>query len=983
MTSRLDPQPLEWLDRSETLSFEFEGKAFTGFAGDSISSALLASGQTLLGRSFKYHRPRGVVTLANHDVNALFQSSEEPNIRGDITPLTAGMSLTACNVNGSLEKDRDQIIGTLSRFLPVGFYYKTFHNPKKLFPMWERVIREKAGLGTIDTRWSVRRQAKTYGFCDLLVIGAGASGMQAALSAAEQGLDVVLVDENPQIGGSLDYQLVNEANAAPIRERLKAAVQNHANIRVLPAHLACGWYTDHYVPLLGPNGIIKMRARAVISATGVMEQPAVFRNNDLPGVMMASAAQRLIVRYAVKPGQRGVVLTANSEGYRAALDMVKAGVDVAAVIDMGSANSRGVWADEIRQQGIRVLEQHAVYEAKGKKRLTQIVAAPFDGHTCEPSKAFEIDADLLLMSVGWAPAAQLLYQAGGRLAYDSTLEQLLPQELPEGIFACGRLNGAFTLEQRLADGERAGAEAAVFLKDEALPAELAACRDREAHSHPWPIVDHPGGKNFIDFDEDLQLKDLVNAAKEGFDNIELMKRFSTVGMGPSQGKHANMNGIRVLAAVTGRSIDQTGSTTARPMFHPVPVQALAGRRFRPERLTAMHQWHLDNGARMMEAGAWLRPEYYLPTSETGVSDAAGAGNLSIREQAILREVQAVRTGLGLIDVSTLGKIEVMGPDAGKLLDGSYTMRMSNIKQDMTRYALMVDESGVIVDDGIAARVAEDRFYVSATTSHADATFRTLSRHIVEWGLDVRLVNRTGSLAAMNLAGPHARKLLAPLTDIDLSEENFPYLGFKEGNLCDVPVRLIRVGFVGELGYEIHLPVASAQRVWNTLMEQGAEYGIRPFGVEAQRVLRLEKGHIIVGQDTDGLTNPFEANMPWAVPLKSKPWFTGKPSLALLKARCQRTLRGFMLPKGYSGELPKECHLLIDSGDIAGRITSIAYSPSLGRYIGLAMVDQPLADSDRLYQVRVDSGALIPLEPCATPFYDAEGKRQTVDLTEVA
>ncbi len=983
MTSRLDHQPLEWLDRSETLSFEFEGKAYCGFAGDSLSSALLASDQTLLGRSFKYHRPRGAVTLANHDVNALFQSSEEPNIRGDVTPLEAGMSLTACNVNGSLEKDRDQIIGKLSRFLPVGFYYKAFHKPKKLFPMWEKVIREKAGLGTIDTSWDVRRKAKTYGFCDLLVVGAGASGMQAALTAAEQGLDVVIADENPHIGGSLDYQLVNEMDAAPVRDGLKQALQNHANIRVLPGHLACGWYTDHYVPLVGAEGIIKMRARAVISATGVMEQPAVFRNNDLPGVMMASGAQRLIARYAVKPGQRAVVLTANAEGYRAALDMLKAGVQIAAVIDMGKMDSRGVWADEIQNLGVRVIEQHAVYEAKGKNQLKQVVVAPFDGSDCNPARALEIDADLLLMSVGWAPAAQLLYQAGGRLGYDATLEQILPQELPQGIFACGRLNGAFTLTQRLADGERAATEAVAFLRNEPLPAEMPDCRDTEAHSHPWPIVDHPKGKNFVDFDEDLQLKDLVNAAKEGFDNIELMKRFSTVGMGPSQGKHANMNGIRVLAKVTGRTIDQTGSTTARPMFHPVPVQALAGRRFRPERLTPMHQWHLDQGAQMMEAGVWLRPEYYLPSSEAGASEDAGAGNPSVREQAILREVQAVRTGLGLIDVSTLGKIEVMGPDAGKLLDGAYTMRMSNIKQDMTRYALMVDESGVIVDDGIAARVAEDRFYVSATTSHADATFRTLSRLIVEWGLNVRLVNRTGTLAAMNLAGPHARKLLAPLTDIDLSEDNFPYLGFKEGNLCGVPVRLIRVGFVGELGYEIHLPVDAAQQVWSTLMEKGAQYGIRPFGVEAQRVLRLEKGHIIVGQDTDGLTNPFEANMPWAVPLKSKAWFTGKPSLALLKERCQRSLRGFMLPQGYSGELPKECHLLIDDGDIAGRITSIAYSPSLGRYIGLAMVDQSLADSDKSFQVRVDSGALITLEPCATPFYDAEGERQTIDLTEVA
>ncbi|WP_020680797.1 2Fe-2S iron-sulfur cluster-binding protein [Marinobacterium rhizophilum] len=969
MTSRLDPQPLEWLDRNETYRFTFEGQAYTGFRGDSVTSALLACGQTLLGRSFKYHRPRGALTLANHDVNALMQSADATNIRADVTPLQAGLDLRACNVNGTLVNDRDRFIERLSAFLPVGFYYKTFHKPKRFFPFWERKIREKAGLGSIDTRWTARRQAKSYGFCDLLVIGAGASGMQAALTAADAGLDVVLVDENPRIGGSLDYQLANDADAAPVRERLKTGVEGHANIRVLPSHYAAGWYTDHYVPLSGPTGIIKMRAGAVISATGVMEQPSVFRFNDLPGVMMASGAQRLIARHAIRPGKRAVVLSANGEGYRAALDLLQAGIDVAAVVDLEQGAERGHWASQLAAARIPVIEGHAIYEAQGKGRLERVIVAPFDGHRCNPATAREIPCDLLLMSVGWAPASQLLYQAGARLAYDDTLQQLLPQQLPAGIFACGRLNGAFSLEQRLADGQRAAKDACAHLRGESLQPDLAACRDTRAHSHPWPIIEHPRGKNFIDFDEDLQLKDLVNAAKEGFDNIELIKRFSTIGMGPSQGKHSNMNGIRVLASVIGRSIDETGSTTARPMFHPVPVSDLAGRRFRPERLSALHDRHLGLGAQMMEAGAWLRPEYY------GMPDQ--------REPSILREVQAVRTALGLIDVSTLGKIEVMGPDAAKLLDGSYTMRMSTIRTGMTRYALMVDDSGVIVDDGIVGRVAEDRFYVTATTSHSEATYRTLSRHIVEWGLDVRLVNRTGVLAAMNLAGPHARQLLAPLTDIDLAEDAFPYLGMREGQLCGIPVRLIRVGFVGELGYEIHLPVDAAATLWDRLMSAGAEFGIRPFGVEAQRVLRLEKGHIIVGQDTDGLTNPFEAAMAWAVPLKSKPYFVGRPSLALLKARCSRKLIGFRLPKGYSGERPKECHLIIENGEMAGRITSIAYSPSLGQLIGLAMVDLPLAEASLSLSVCVDSGDLIQIEPCALPFYDAEGKRQTADLTEVA
>ena len=748
--------------------------------------------------------------------------------------------------------------------------------------------------------------------------------MQAALSAADAGADVVLVDENPHIGGSLDYQLANDPAAEEVRSSLKSRVRQHARIRLLEQHYACGWYSDHYVPLVGPEGITKMRAEGVIMATGVMEQPAVFRNNDLPGVMLASAAQRLISRYAVKPGQRAVVLSANAEGYRAALDLLKAGVEVAALVELDSAARRGADADRLRAQGVPILERSAIYEARGKNALEAVVVAPFDGQSCDSGHTQTLSCDLLLMSVGWAPAAQLLYQAGSKLGYDRQAEQILPRELPAGIHACGRLNGAFTLEQRLADGKRAAEEALRALRGEPVVAQLALHRDSEAHSHPWPIISHPKGKNFLDFDEDLQLKDLVNAAKEGFDNIELMKRFSTNGMGPSQGKHSNMNGIRVLAAVTGRTIDETGSTTARPMFHPVPVSALAGRRFRAERKTPMHQWHLQQGAQMMEAGHWMRPEYY--------------GEPQAREQAILQEVQAVRNGLGIIDVSTLGKIEVLGPDAARLLDVVYTMKMSSIRNGMTRYALAVDDSGVILDDGIVGRISEDHFYVTATTSHAAAAFRTLSLKVQELGLNVRLVNRTGALAAMNLAGPASRKVLKSLTDIDLSEEAFPYLGMREGRLCGHPVRLIRVGFVGELGYEIHLSVQAALEVWQTLMDAGQAHGIRPFGVEAQRVLRLEKGHIIVGQDTDGLTNPFEANMAWAVPLKSKPWFTGKPSLALLKARCNRRLIGFRLPQGYTGERPKECHLIIQGEEIAGRITSIAYSPSLGRIIGLAMVD---------------------------------------------
>lgn len=968
MNYRLEPQPYEWISRDKTIRFTFEGREFQAFEGDSISSGLLANGQLILGRSFKYHRPRGALTLANHDANALFQTEVEPNVRGDVVALEPSMKLTACNVNGTVAKDKDAKIEYVARFLPVGFYYKTFHKPKKFFPFWEKMIRSKAGLGHVNTQWDAQRQSKSYAFCDLLVIGAGLSGMQSALAAADAQLNVVLVDENPFIGGSLDYQLANEPRVKALRESLKESVSTHPNIRLYTSTLAVGWYTDHYLPLLTPHGMIKLRSRAVIHATGVMEQPAVFRNNDLPGVMMASGIQRLISRYAVKPGQNALVLTSNVEGYRAALDMFEAGIAVVAVVDMESIAQRGEWAERVLAKGIRVLEKHGIYEAIGRQTLQRAIVAPLSGESCDLSKKEIFDCDLIAMSVGWVPAAQLIYQAGGKLSYDDTLQQFVPEFLPKGIFVCGRLNGAFTVDQRISDAKAVAQEAVAFLKGQKESRDLTQYRDTTAHSHPWPIIEHPKGKNFIDFDEDLQLKDLKNAILEGFDNIELLKRFSTVGMGPSQGKHSNMNAIRVLARSQGLGINATGSTTARPFFHPVPISALAGRRFRPERLSPLHAWHEAHQACFMEAGVWLRPEYY--------------GESSSRLGRIQEEVEAVRSSLGIIDVSTLGKIEVMGPDAARLLDLAYTMKMSTLKEGMTRYALMVDDSGVIIDDGIVGRLASDQFYVTATTSHADATYKILSKYVQFCGLNVRLVNRTGSLAAINLAGPDSRKVLAPLTSISLSESDFPYLGMREGLLCGYPVRLIRVGFVGELGYEIHLPHNAALEVWQRLMVAGQTVGIKPFGVEAQRILRLEKGHIIIGQDTDGLTHPYEVGMSWAVPLNSKAWFTGKPSLARLKSSCQRQLVGFKLAQGAPKNLVKECHLVIDNNEMVGRVTSVAYSPTQQCVIGLVMLDQPYADTSNPIHIRVDDGRLIRGERCTLPFYDPEGIRQTSAVEEV-
>ncbi|WP_373019572.1 glycine cleavage T C-terminal barrel domain-containing protein [Thiomicrorhabdus sp.] len=950
MKLRLPPQPYEWLDRKQIIEFEFEGEVYEGFKGDVISGALWANGVKTLGRSFKYHRRRGLLSFANHDINALFQSKDYPNIRGDVTQIEDYMNVRAVNTFGSLKHDKGTLVEWIGKFLPVGFYYKAFYSPKFLFPKWESLIRTMAGLGKVDTAWGEERKPKRYLHCDVAVIGAGPSGMAAALKAAEQGVDVCLIDENAFIGGSLDYQYANEPEQVSNRKRLKQGIASHPNIQVVSSAYVAGYYGDHWLAINTPQGLIKLSAQSVVVATGVFEQPAVFRNNDLPGVMNASAAQRLISRYAVKPCNTAVVLTANAEGYRAALDMQQSGIEVKAILDTGERLCR--WVQEAESSGIIIYKNVEMVEAIGKQALEGIV---FKANGEQKT----LECDGLLMSVGWAPAGAPIYQAGGRFSYDSTLEQLLPSLLPDGVFACGRLNGVFDIEHRIQDGEQAGLNAALYAKREPL-VDCLDFRAAQAHSHPFPIWEHEKGKNFVDFDEDLQLKDLKGAIAQGFDNIELMKRFSTIGMGPSQGKHSNMNGIRILAKARGQSIDATGSTTARPMFHPTPVSHLAGMRFRPERLTPIHTFHQQAQAKFMEAGAWLRPEYY----RTGLP----------RKMCIEAEVKAVRNSAGLIDVSTLGKLEVFGQDAAELMDRLYTMRMSNMKIGASRYALMVDDAGVVIDDGVAIRYSEEHFYVSTTTTSSDSAYRMIQKKLIEWKLSATVLNRTGQLAAMNLAGPNSRKVLAKLTDLDLSNEGFPYLAMRQAKLSGYPVTLIRVGFVGELGYEIHTDASNGLAIWKTIMKAGEEFSIRPFGVEAQRLLRLEKGHIIVGQDTDGLTNPFEADMGWAVHLQ-KPYFLGKPSLSKLKVMQSRTLVGFELLSNQAEHVPLESNLVIEDGEMAGRITSIGFSPALDKHIGLAMVDVALKAIGSTLHMRLSNGRMVQAKVVETPFYDPQGLLQ--------
>ena len=553
-------------------------------------------------------------------------------------------------------------------------------------------------------------------------------------------------------------------------------------------------------------------------------------------------------------------------------------------------------------------------------------------------------------------------QAGAKLDYNDATAIFSISGLPDHLNLAGSVNGAYDLDAALADGERAGWLAARALgleagDEPALPASMG----QEGINHPWPIFPHPRGKDFVDFDEDLQVKDIVNAVADGYAELELVKRFSTVGMGPSQGRHAALATARLVADRTDRTVAEIGVTTARPPFTSEKLGVLGGRTFEPERLTPMHHRHLEAGARMMTAGLWWRPAFY--------------GSKDARDKVIAEEVMAVRENVGLIDVSTLGGLEIRGPDAAEFMNRMYTFAYLKQPTSRSRYVLMTNQAGTIIDDGVACRFRDDHYYVTATTGGVDRVYRTMLWWNAQWRLDVDVANVTAAYAGVNIAGPRSREVLAALIDdVDLSAEAFPYMGLREGRVAGISARVLRVGFVGELGYEVHVPASRGEALWDRLIEAGKVHGLRPFGVEAQRILRLEKGHIIIGQDTDAMTTPDEVDMTWAVS-KKKPFFVGGRSIELRQGHpSNRKLAGFTF-EDPEAPLPQESNLVLRDSEIVGFVTSVARSPSLGKVIGLAYAAADQSKPGQPIRLKLTSGEVIEGRIAAPHFYDPENKRQ--------
>ena len=947
---RLPEQRGERIQRDTEVTFTFDGRDVTGLEGDTIGSALFASGQRTFSRSFKYHRRRGLLCCAGQCPNCLVAVDGAPGVRACTEPLREGMRVEHMNASPSLEFDSMRATDLFGGpFTPPGFYYKTFIRPRRLWPLYEKVLRHAAGLGKLRRSQPEREWRTEYRrrHADVLVIGGGAAGLSAAAAAAELGADVVLADEGPEPGGRLLAEGGVE-HARKLTARVRAV-----GVEVLANAPALGTF-DGLVPVWQGSTLHQVRARQQVYATGAIEQPLLFPGNDLPGVMLSGGVRRLIAMYALKPGMRAVVATVDDRGLEAALALLQAGVEVCCVADLREHVSGGP-AGALERMNVDLMRGQTVLEARGRSHVEgAVLGRPGAGDGGRP-----VACDLLVVSGGSAPATSLVAQAGATTAYDESHGHFALSQVPEGVLVAGELTGHGELEVAELSGALAGADAvhALGLGDDDSRARAEA--EREALrpqgwsppvAVPPPVTSDRKGKCFACLCEDVTAKDIHLSVEEGYDSIELSKRYTTTTMGPCQGRMCQLPAVRLMAKETGTSLADVGTTTARPPWHAVPMGALAGRPFEPAKRSSIHARHRELGANVMWAGDWRRAYDY--------GDPMG-------------EAMAVHRAAGLIDVSTLGKLIVRGPDAGEFLDRLYPNRFSNLKPGRIRYGVITSDSGRVMDDGTICRLDDDSFYVTTTSSGAGAIYDWFTWWLADWHLDVHITDITQALSAVNLAGPRAREIMGHVTELDCSAEGFTYLDGKQAEVAGVPSLILRIGFVGEVGYEIHCPAAQGEHLWDQLMAAGKPFGITPFGLEPQRLLRLQKMHILVGQDTDSESNPFGAAMPWIVKLDKEQDWIGKWALQHYEHEPSETaLVGFTLQNGH---VPTEGAVVMPSnGSPMGQVTSARYSEQLGQVIGMAWVPASLAKDGARILIS-DEDMRVEGEVQTRPFYDPDGE----------
>ncbi len=1000
----MQPKRLETggrIDRSRPLSFRFNGTQYQGYLGDTLASALLANGISVVSRSFKLHRPRGIVGSGTEEPNAILQigsgASTLPNQRATELELYEGLEARSTKGWPSVNFDIAAINDRLSRLFGAGFYYKTFIRPKALWKYYERFIRHSAGIGQAPADPDPDYYAHRNAHCDVLVAGAGPAGLMAALVAARSGARVIIADEQSEFGGSL-LSATERFDGQTAAEWLVDTLEVLAsldNVTMLPRSTVFGYYDHNFLAIaerctdhLGAQQhdqirqrLWRVRAKQAVLAQGAFERPLVFCNNDRPGVMLASAVSTYLNRYAVRIAKRVVVFTNNDSAYQTAIDLARNGATVAAIVDsraLGAADL-GIAAEST---GIPVFRGHVVTDVSGARRVRGVRVAKWNGSSAETiENTISIDCDLLAMSGGWSPAVHLHSQSGGKNVWDDSLHCFVPGQTVQACSSAGAGNGKWSLQECLLDGRDAGDEAIRRCGLDPATQDIPGVDtvDSNALEPLWrvPASAAPDAcpKQFIDFQNDTSVADIRLAVREGYESIEHVKRYTALGFGTDQGKLGNINGMAVLAECLGEPIPNIGTTTFRPAYTPVTFGVCAGADvgslYDPVRKTAIQSSHESSGAPFEIVGQWLRPWYYPKDGE----DLAAS---------VARECLATRKSVGIMDASTLGKIDVQGPDAVEFLERIYTHNVGRMKIGRCAYGILLGEDGMVMDDGVMARIGERQFYLTTTTGGAARVLAWLEAWLqTEWPeLDVYLTSLTDHFSTIAVVGPNSRRVLQKAgCSIDLERESFPFMSAQPAELAGVPVQLFRVSFSGELAFEVNIDSAYALHMWQCLMAAGAEFEITPYGTETMHVLRAEKGFVILGQDTDGSVNPLDLGMHWL--LSKDKDFLGKRSLSRPDSERGDRKQLIGLLSADSKTVLTEGAQLVENPDAArpvpmcGHVTSSYDSACLGHPVALALLSGGRERMGETIFASSSDGSTVAATVVSPVFYDPKGERQNV------
>ena len=962
MTKNLRVKSSKFIDETYRISFEFNGIKYYGFKGDTLSSALLANDIHLVGRSFKYHRPRGIMTAGSEEPNAIIQlhnnsSRTEPNVRATEVEIYEGLEASSQNCWPSVNFDISGINNFLSPIFPAGFYYKTFMWPASFWKKYEYFIRKSAGLGKSPTKPDPDIYEHKFVHCDVLVIGAGISGIMAAKTAAKNGLKTLLIDEKPYLGGSTIYQnsqhfkINNQISSSwlekeinEIKKLKNLEIKTRTSVAAFHGYnflLARESISDHLPIEQRKNKtrhkLLKIRAKKVITATGSIERPLVFNNNDRPGILLSSAIKKYADLFGVACGNKNILLTNNDSAYETAISLIQKGIKVEAIIDNREQIDSKLLYD-VEKNNIKIFKGFTIVNTSGYKRINKIsiMRLSKDGQKVIGSK-INLSCDCLGISGGWTPAVHLFTQSGGKLTFREEDQVFIPNTYPSTQLSIGACNGDFTLDEIFTNVPKSLKEFLNIKNTDYENIEILSSANKSKRNIWLLPSDKILGKTkpFVDYQNDATAKDIKLALREGFRSIEHVKRYTTTGMGTDQGKLGNMHALGIISETTGVKMNELGTTTFRPPYTPLTFGTIVGRNigeyFDIFRKTPIHDWHVNNKAEFENVGQWKRAWYYPKENED-------------MHQAVQRESRAARESAGILDASTLGKIDIQGTDASEFLNRIYTNAWSKLAIGKCRYGLMLNEDGMVYDDGVTTRLGENHYIMTTTTGGAANVMGKLEDYLqTEWPeLDVYLTSVTDHFATVSVCGPNSKKILSQvIPDLDLSDENFPHMSFKNAKISKINCRVMRISFTGEHSYEINIQANYGKSIWEKFMEAGKEFNITPYGTETMHLLRAEKGFIIVGQDTDATMTPIDLQMNWIVS-KKKYDFIGKRSLYRSDTiREDRKQLVGLLTDNPNEVLEEGAQIVADINkspiEMLGHVTSSYYSPNLKKSIALGVV----------------------------------------------